>query len=221
MVLGACGDEREVVGVVGDVRHIALEQSSGSEMYIPMFQCEDLWSVNLVVRSRMSPGAIAADVRGALKPLDPNIAASEFRPLETLVDKAVSPRRFVVILLSGFSSFALILASLGIYAVISYSVSQRTQEFGIRMALGAAPRDLLRLVLGKGMILAAAGAAAGLVGALGLTRMMSSMLYNVPPSDFATFVTVGLVLASVALAANYVPARRATKVDPVVALRYE
>jgi len=127
----------------------------------------------------------------------------------------------VVILLSGFSSFALILASLGIYAVISYSVSQRTHEFGIRMALGAAPRDLLRLVLGKGMILAAAGAAAGLVGALGLTRMMGSMLYNVPPNDFATFVAVGLVLASVALAANYVPARRATKVDPVVALRYE
>jgi predicted permease len=220
-VLGACGDEREVVGVVGDVRHIALEQSSGSEMYIPMRQCEDLWSVNLVVRSTMSPGAIAANVRGALKPLDPNIAASEFRPLETLVDKAVSPRRFVVILLSGFSSFALILASLGIYAVISYSVSQRTHEFGIRMALGAAPRDLLRLVLRKGIILAAAGAAAGLVGALGLTRMMGSMLYNVPPNDFATFVTVGLVLASVALAANYVPARRATKVDPVVALRYE
>jgi predicted permease len=220
-VLGACGDEREVVGMVGDVRHIALEQSSGSEMYIPMRQCGDLWSVNLVVRSTMSPGAIATNVRGALKPLDPNIAASEFRPLETLVDKAVSPRRFVVILLSGFSSFALILASLGIYAVISYSVSQRTHEFGIRMALGAAPRDLLRLVLGKGMILAAAGAAAGLVGALGLTRMMGSMLYNVPPNDFATFVAVGLVLASVALAANYVPARRATKVDPVVALRYE
>jgi predicted permease len=220
-VLGACGDEREVVGMVGDVRHIALEQSSGSEMYIPMRQCEDLWSVNLVVRSTMSLGAIAATVRGALKPLDPNIAASEFRPLETLVDKAVSPRRFVVILLSGFSSFALILASLGIYAVISYSVSQRTHEFGIRMALGAAPRDLLRLVLGKGMILAAAGAAAGLVGALGLTRMMGSMLYNVPPNDFATFVAVGLILASVALAANYVPARRATKVDPVVALRYE
>jgi predicted permease len=220
-VLGACGDEREVVGMVGDVRHIALEQSSGSEMYIPMRQCEDLWSVNLVVRSTMSVGAIAANVRGALKSLDPNIAASEFRPLETLVDKAVSPRRFVVILLSGFSSFALILASLGIYAVISYSVSQRTHEFGIRMALGAAPRDLLRLVLGKGMILAAAGAAAGLVGALGLTRMMGSMLYNVPPNDFATFVAVGLVLASVALAANYVPARRATKVDPVVALRYE
>jgi len=127
----------------------------------------------------------------------------------------------VVILLSGFSAFALILASLGIYAVISYSVGQRTQEFGIRMALGAAPRDLLRLVLGKGMMLAFAGAAAGLVGALGVTRMMSTMLYDVRPDDFATFLAVGLVLACVALAANYIPARRATKVDPIVALRYE
>jgi predicted permease len=221
IVTGACGDEREVVGVVGDVRHIALEQSSGSEMYIPMSQCDDLWSVNLVVRSRLSAGAITAELRGALKPLDPNIAASEFQTLDTLVDKAVSPRRFVVILLSGFSAFALILASLGIYAVISYSVSQRTQEFGIRMALGAAPLDLLRLVLGKGMMLAAAGAAAGLVGALALTRLMGSMLYDVAPNDFATFAVVGVVLASVALAANYVPARRATKIDPMVALRYE
>lgn len=221
VVTGACGDEREVVGVVGDVRHIALEQSSGSEMYIPMLQCDDLWSVNLVVRSTLSPGAIAAELRGALKPLDPNIAASDFRPLETLVDKAVSPRRFVVILLSGFSAFALILAALGIYAVISYSVSQRTQEFGIRMALGAAPGDLLRLVFGKGMIVAAAGAAAGLVGALLLTHMMGRMLYDVAPNDFATFIVVGVVLASVALVANYVPARRATKIDPMVALRYE
>lgn len=127
----------------------------------------------------------------------------------------------MVILLSGFSAFALILAALGIYAVISYSASQRTQEFGVRMALGAAPRDLLRLVLGKGMILAAVGAAAGLVGALGLTRLMGSMLYNVAPNDFATFVAVGLLLANVALAAHYVPARRATKVDPMLALRYE
>lgn len=126
-----------------------------------------------------------------------------------------------MILLSGFSAFALILAALGIYAVISYSASQRTQEFGVRMALGAAPRDLLRLVLGKGMILAAVGAAAGLVGALGLTRLMGSMLYNVAPNDFATFVAVGLLLANVALAARYVPARRATKVDPMLALRYE
>jgi predicted permease len=221
IVAGACADEREVVGVVGDVRHIALEQSSGSEMYIPIRQCEDQWSVNLVVRSTMSPGAMAAAARSALKPLDPNITASEFRSLDTLVEKAVSPRRFVVILLSGFSAFALILASLGIYAVISYSVSQRTQEFGIRMALGAAPRDLLRLVLGKGMVLAAAGGAAGLVGALALTRTMSSMLYDVRPNDLTTFLAVGLVLACVALAANYVPAHRATKVDPMVALRYE
>lgn len=220
-IVNDCGPERQVVGVVGDVRHIALEQGSGSEIYIPMRQCQDQWSVNLVVRSTLPPAAMASAVRDALKPLDPNLPANEFRPLQTLVDKAVSPRRFILILLSGFSAFALILASLGIYAVISYSVSQRTQEFGIRMALGAGPRDVLRLVLGKGMMLALVGAAAGLVGAWGLTRLMTSMLYGVRPDDFATFLGVSLVLACVALAANYLPARRATKIDPMVALRFE
>ena len=221
IVVGACAPERQVVGVVGDVRHIALEQSSGNEMYIPILQCGDQWSVNLVVRSTLPPPSMASVVRDALKPLDPNLPANEFRPLETLVDKAVSPRRFVLILLSGFSVFALILASLGIYAVISYSVNQRTQEFGIRMALGAESHDVLRLVLGKGMLLALAGAATGLVGALALSRLMTSMLYGVQPNDFTTFVIVLFVLGCVALAANYIPARRATKIDPMVALRYE
>jgi putative ABC transport system permease protein len=221
IIVGDCGPERQVVGVVGDVRHIALEQGSGNEMYIPMRQCQDQMSVNLVVRSTLPPAAMASVVRDSLKTLDPNIPANEFRALETLVDKAVSPRRFILILLSGFSAFALILASLGIYAVISYSVSQRAQEFGIRMALGAMPRDVLRLVLGKGMVLALAGAGVGLIGALALTRLMASMLYGVQPDDFATFLGVSIVLGLVALAANYIPARRATKIDPMVALRYE
>jgi ABC-type antimicrobial peptide transport system permease subunit len=207
--------------VVGDVRHIALEQSSGNEMYIPIRQCDDNMAINLVVRSKLPPAAMASAVRAALKPLDPNLPANEFRPLQTLVDKAVSPRRFVLILLSGFSAFALMLAALGIYAVISYSVNQRTQEFGIRMALGAEPRDLLRMVLGKGMVLALAGAAIGLIGALALARLMAGMLYGVQPNDSETFLVVFLVLGSVAFAANYIPARRATKVDPMVALRYE
>jgi predicted permease len=216
-----CGGNHQVVGVVGDVRHIALEKGSGNEMYIPMRQCPDQMGNNLVVRSTLPPAAMATAVRDALKPLDPNLPANEFRPLDTLVDKAVSPRRFMLILLSGFSGFALVLASLGIYAVISYSVSQRTQEFGIRMALGAQPRDVLRMVLGKGMILALAGAGLGLIGALALSRLMTSMLYGVQPNDFATFLAVLLVLGCVALAANYIPAYRATKIDPMVALRYE
>jgi putative ABC transport system permease protein len=221
VILGDCAKERQVVGVVGDVRHIALEQGSGNEMYIPMLQCGDNMAIHLVVRSTLPATAMASAVRAALKPLDPNLPANEFRPLQTLVDKAVSPRRFILILLSGFSAFALILASLGIYAVISYSVNQRTQEFGIRMALGAQPRDVLRMVLGKGMVLALAGAAVGLIGALALSRLMVSMLYGVKPDDFATFLAVMLVLGFVALAANYIPAYRATKIDPMEALRYE
>ena len=220
-ILGECGPDRQVVGVVGDVRHIALEQGSGSEMYLPMRQCQDLWSVNLVVRSALPPTALASSVRAALKPIEANLPANEFRPLQSLVDKAVSPRRFMVILLAGFSVFALILASLGIYAVISYSVNQRIQEFGIRMALGAGPLDVLRLVLGHGLILALTGAGVGLMGALALTRLMAGLLYGVQPDDPATFFGVSFVLLCVALAANYIPARRATKIDPMVALRYE
>jgi predicted permease len=213
--------DRRVVGVVGDVRHIALEQGSGSEMYLPIRQCQDYPSVDLVVRTALPPGGLASTIRAALKPVEPNLPGNEFRTLQTLVDKAVSPRRFLVILLAGFSAFALILASLGIYAVISYSVNQRTQEFGIRMALGAERRDVLRLVVGKGMALVLAGGVFGLGAALVLTRLMASLLYGIQPNDFATFLGVSLVLGSVAFAANYIPARRATKIDPMVALRYE
>jgi predicted permease len=158
----ACGP-RQVVGVVGDVRHLALEQGSGNEVYIPMRQCGDLQAMDLVVRSTKSTGDLATAVRGALKPISPGIAGADFRPLQRLVDKAVSSRKFTVMLLGGFALFALILASLGIYGVISYSVSQRTQEIGIRMALGASAGRLQAKIVLHTLGLAGIGMLVGTV----------------------------------------------------------
>ena len=172
------GPEREVVGVVGDVRHIALEQGAGSEMYLPIRQTNDYSSVDLVVRTALPPAELASAVRGALKPIEPNLASNEFRTLQQLVDKAVSPRRFVVLLLGGFAGFALILASLGIYGVISYSVQRRTQEIGIRMALGASPRDLQSSILSETLGLAAIGMLIGTAASWILARTMSGLLYG-------------------------------------------
>jgi putative ABC transport system permease protein len=217
-IVRACG-ERMVVGVVGDVRHLALEQASGNEMYLPMRQCNDLPAVELVVRTRLEPGQLASAVRLALRPIAPNLPGSEFRLLQRLVDKAVSPRRFIVLLLGGFAAFALVLASLGIYAVISYSVSQRTQEIGIRMALGASAGDLQLRILGQTLGLAAIGVAVGSAAAWSLGRALRGFLFGVTASDPVTFVGMLLVLCAVAALAGYLPARRASRIDPMVALR--
>ena len=139
--------DRRIVGVVRDVRHLALEQGAGLEMYLPIRQTGDFASVDLVVRTTLAPAGLASAVRATLKSIAPNLAGNDFRPLQQLVDRAVSPRRFVVLLLAGFALFALVLASLGIYGVISYSVNQRTQEIGIRTALRAHPRAASRRAL--------------------------------------------------------------------------
>jgi putative ABC transport system permease protein len=211
--------DRQVVGVVGDVRHLALEQGSGCEMYLPIRQTGDYSSVDLVVRTTLPPAGLASAIRAAMQPLDPNLPKNDFRALQELVDKAVSPRRFVVLLLAGFSGFALILASLGIYGVISYSVNQRTQEIGIRMALGASARALQASILRQTLVLAAVGMLLGAVASWMLTRALSGLLFGVTATDPATFFGMFVILTAVAAMAGYFPARRASRIDPMAALR--
>ncbi len=218
-IVGGGPKPRRVVGVVGDVRHLALEQASGNEMYIPMRQLQDFGSVDLVIRSTLPAGELATRVRQVLTPIEPNLPAKEFRAIQTLVDLAVSPRRFLVLLLSGFAVFAVILASLGIYAVISYTVSQRTQEIGIRMALGASSGNLQRGIVGETLTLAGIGMAAGLVGGWVASRWLQSLLYGVTSSDPLVFAAAFVLLLLVAAVAGYLPARRVSSIDPTLALR--
>jgi predicted permease len=219
VIEGDCAKEREVVGVIGDVRHLALEKGSGSEMYIPMRQCQDTQSWDLVVRSRIPLETLSAMVDASLQPIAPDLPKGGMRPLTQLVDRAVSPRRFIVLLLSGFATFALVLASLGIYGVISYSVNRRTQEIGIRMALGASTGVVQRRIVMQTLGLAAFGMLLGVIASSGLARSLSGLLFGVTYGDPITFVGTAAVLIAVATLAGYVPARRAARIDPMIALR--
>lgn len=210
---------RRVVGVVGDVRHGALEETGGPEMYLPLRQTGDYAALNLVVRTTLPPAGLAAAARAALRPVDPNLPANEFQTLQELVDKAVSPRRFLVLLLAGFAGFALLLASLGVYGVISYSVNQRVQEIGIRMALGAQAADLQGRILVQTLRLAALGLGLGIIVSRVLASALGSLLFGVTSGDPATFMGMGALLIAVAAVAGYVPARRASRIDPMAALR--
>jgi predicted permease len=215
-----CGaKERRVVGVVGDVRHLSLEQPSGNEMYMPARQCDDLAGAYLVVRSSVPTAQLASTLRAALAPIAPNLAGNDFRTLQQIVDRSTSPRRFTVLLLGAFAVFALVLASLGIYALISYSVNQRRQEIGIRMALGASARDVQARILGQTLRLALIGLVIGAGASWLLARSASGLLFGVTARDPQTFVVMAAVLAMVALLAGYLPARRASRIDPMVALR--
>jgi ABC-type antimicrobial peptide transport system permease subunit len=219
IIAGACGGDRRVVGIVGDVRHLALEEGAGNEMYLPIRQCQDWSSVDLVVRTTGAPEEIGGGVRDALKQVAPNISPKEFRSLERLVDKSVSPRRFVVTLAGGFAVFALILASLGIYALISYSVTQRTQEIGIRMALGAEQGDMRRMIMRQGLVFALIGVVLGIAGAFALAKQIASFLFGVTVWDPWVFGTVPVVLMAASVLAVWLPSIRATRVDPATALR--
>ncbi len=220
IILAACSPERRVVGVVGDVRHLALEQASGNEMYIPMRQCGDHgW--DLVFRAASAPAALAGAVRAALRPIAPNLTGNDFRTLQQLVDKSVSPRRFLVLLLVGFAVFALVLASLGIYGLISYTVNQRTQEIGIRMAIGASAREVQLGILMQTLALAAIGMTIGSLASWVMARGASGLLFEVSANDPGTFSGMLLVFLTVAAIAGYLPARRASRIDPMLALRAE
>ncbi len=212
---------RRVVGVVGDVHHGGPERSGGSEMYLPMRQTGDYAAMELVVRTVLPPDSLAAGIRAVLRPVDPNLPVKDFQTLQELVDKDISPRRFLVILLGGFAAFALLLASLGIYALISYSVNERTKEIGMRMALGASSGLVQRDVLTKTLRLALAGVALGMVGSFALSKWIEALLFGTTPTNPAVFSGVTFLLCAVALVAAYAPARRASRIDPMEALRTE
>ena len=211
--------ERRVIGVVGDVRHLALEQGAGLEMYLSVRQIDDAPSLDLVIRTSAAPADLAAAVRSALKPIAPDVSGKDFRILRELVDRSVSPRRFLVLLLGGFAVFALLLASLGIYALISYTVGQRAQEFGIRIALGAPASSLQASIVAHTLLLAAVGIALGIGASFLLARFIAGLLFGVTPADPLTFAAALVVLTAVAAVAGYLPARRASRIDPAIALR--
>ncbi len=211
--------ERIVIGVVADVRHEVLEKTGGPEIYLPMRQTADYAAMQLVVRTALPPDSLAAGIRAALRPIDPNLPVRDFVTFQDLVDRALSPRRFLVLLMAGFAAFALILASLGIYAVISFSVSQRVQEIGIRMALGASATDVQRSIVFRTLGLAGLGLALGMAGSRILSSTLGSLLYGITTGDPMTFLEVGTLMISVAAIAGYIPAWKASRIDPMVALR--
>jgi predicted permease len=223
----------EIIGVVGHVKQWGLEdklengQTMHAEFYIPFRQIPDAYmsraarEVTVVVRTKGQPLAVIETIRQAIAKMNSDQVLFESKPYDQLVANSIAAQRFSMVLLGTFAAMALLLSSVGIYGVISFLVGQRTHEIGVRIALGAQRADILRMVLGRGANMALVGVMAGLIGALGLTRLMSSLLFGISATDPVTFAGVAILLTVVALAACYVPARRAMRVDPIVALRYE
>jgi putative ABC transport system permease protein len=211
-----------VVGVVGDVKITGLDEALRPVLYYPFRQSSSTFQ-NLVARTDRDPNVLAGAIRSEIRNLEPDAAILNVRSMDEMIAQTPASfmRRFPALLISIFAGVALLLASIGIYGVVSYSVSQQTHYIGVRMALGASPADILKMVLKQGLLLALLGVGIGVLAALGLMRLLSTLLYQVSTSDVTTFATVTGVLFGVALLACYLPARRATKVDPLVALRYE
>ena len=211
-------DPWEIIGIVGDVRHRSIEVGPMAAMYLPS---RDIGRTNFVIRTKGNPISLVPLVRREVQAIDSDQPVAAVRTMDEWVYSAAATPRYRTALLGLFAAIALLLAAIGIYGVVSYTVSQRTHEVGVRVALGAQRSDVLKLIIGRGMALVAAGVGAGLVAGYALTRLMSTMLFGVSPTDPATFATVALSLLAVALLACYVPALRATRVDPMKALRFE
>lgn len=219
---GSQGQPDLIVGVVPDVKITGLDEAIKPVIYYPFRQSSSI-SASLIVRTNSDPTALAASVRSEIRNLEPEVAIFNVRTMDEMISSSPASfmRRFPALLISIFAGIALLLASIGIYGVVSYSVSQQTHHIGVRMALGARPADILKMVLSQGLVLALVGVGVGVIAALGLTRLLGSLLYEVQANDPGTFAIVAGSLFVVALLACYFPARRATKVDPLVALRYE
>jgi predicted permease len=210
-----------VVGVVKDVRQFELVADPKPQMYLTHLQAGFFAPRHLVVSTEVEPLSLAGAVRKTIWEIDKDQPVSNVSTMETVLSESIARQRFSMLLLGIFAAVALVLAAVGIYGVMSYSVAQRTHEIGIRMALGAQKSDVLKLAVGQGMKLVLLGVAIGLAAAFILTRVMASLLFGVSATDPTTFITISLVLVIAAVLASYIPARRATKVDPMVALRYE
>jgi predicted permease len=209
---------RRVVGVVRDVRHLSLDQAAGLQFYIPFRQIQDYPMVELIVRSTLPPSTLAKSIRTALAPIAPNVALNEVQTLGQIVDRSVSPRRFFTVLLGGFALFALALALFGIYGVISYTVVHQQQEIGVRMALGATQGVVQRKILRETLELALIGIVLGTIASWIVARLLRSQLFGVSATDPATFVAMVVIVMAVALVSGYLPARRASRIDPTAAL---
>ena len=214
-----------VVGVVEDTKNLGVDKPAGTELYFLLPQTASTGistRMSFVVRTEgTSAGAIASSIRSTVGDLDPSVPVFQLQTMSDVVADSLVRPRFLSMLLGAFSAIALSLAAIGIYGVMAYSVTQRTQEIGVRVALGATTRNVLAMVVGEGLKMTVVGLAVGLTGAFALTRLMASLLFEVSATDPITFAMVGFVLTAVGLLACFVPARRAAKVDPMVALRYE
>lgn len=215
------GPCRTIIGVAGDVRHTGLDTAATLQMYLPQAQVPDSFLVLTVRTGLAEPQRLAGGIRRVLHDLDPSVPVYDVALLSDLVNRSAAQRRFVMQLLAGFAVLALVLAAVGLYGVVSYTVAQRTREVGVRIALGARRADIFMLVLGSGLTTIGAGLAAGMVSALLLVRFMDAVLFDVSTTDPATLAGAAAVLAVVAVAAHIIPARRALRVDPVIALRQD